>query len=468
MFGQTFLLWALSYLLHSTLLFLLSRIVLTMPFLGNNRHKELVLRFALFCAIPTSVLQTVFGVGLNVKSFSGTGLQNTAAIESTLTDQVVSTPASFTMSSGFLAGAIVIIWILVLAFLLVRYAVKRNQFLSGIRPLTTPDSAHLLGALGEIQKALPKPLNITVAMSERLKSPVTVGGKAIYLPTQCADLNNFQLQCLFAHEVAHIARRDNLWIMIYKIVGSIFFFQPLNRVIINDLNNLSEKLCDNWAVEVTGNRFELARCLVTVASWYSMPEYSKYFPGAVTKKSQLKQRIELLMAKQDDAKPMYKKSMYTAFATVMIIMVLLVPGFSLNTKSVNKPVPDLNIAEPLQAEDMQQQDPVQQKTEPGKQKKEDSKQREMRSQRKEDARGPAKVKMTGEQEVNVDIEQNVNEDLTPQVEVDQDKKVNEGRDVQVEVDQEVELDIVPVKPASSNNSTRPKNAGHTRRVKPQN
>jgi beta-lactamase regulating signal transducer with metallopeptidase domain len=416
MFGQTFLLWALNYVLHSTLLFLLSRIILTLPAI-SARNKELILRYALFCAIPTSIFQTVFGVGFNLTVFNHNGL--TEAVKGPAIDPGTGT-APFIFLTELWTGIVVTIWCVGLVFLLIRYIFARNKFLLGIRPLTPVATTQILVTLDDVQRALPRPLNISVATSEKLKSPITVDGKYIYLPVQCLnELNSFQLKCLFAHEVAHIARRDDLWMIIYKIVGSVLFFQPLNRIIINDLHNVSEKLCDSWAVEVTGNRFELARCLVTVASWYSSPTYSRHLPGAVTKKSQLKQRIEHLMAGREENKPLYTRSLFMTFAIVMLVMIFLAPGFSLNPS------------------DIQQQKPVTKIPQTG----------------KEDRRGPAETKMTGEHEVNVDVRQNV-----------EPAKVDTKTDVNLSVSQEVELDIKPVKPATSNKSTRPKNAGHNRGI----
>lgn len=455
MIAKNFFLWMLSYGLHSTLLFLISRLILALPAVNFNRHRELVLRLALFGAIPTSIFQTCFGMGLNLTTFS-----NNVLAPDTTTAYVAA--ENISSSQKFITGdtviqVLLVAWFVWLLFSFGIYILRRRQFLSRLRPLSPGDSQEIRHALDEVQRALPRPLKIFVAISPRLESPITVGGRFIYLPSPSVhSLTAFQLKCLFAHEVAHIFRKDNLWMLLYKIIDCIFFFQPLNRIIIRELNEVSEKICDSWAATVTGNRLEVARCLVTVASWYSFPNQALHFPGAVSGKSQLRERIEILISKHQDDKPLNKKPFYFIFFAVVGAMVLLMPGFAMDNKNSGLPE-SVSIAEA--------QSPQTQVLQKKPKKNSKSKQK---SQHLEDRRGPAKTKMTGEHEVEVKVEQNVNVAFEQQVEVESENTVEVQKDVNVNVVQEVELDIKPVKPATSNKSTRPKNAGHTRRVKPTN
>lgn len=74
-------------------------------------------------------------------------------------------------------------------------------------------------------------------------------------------------QSLLAHELAHLVRRDCLWLWCSRLVEAVFFFQPLNRLAARRIRTDAEYLCDAWVVRQTGDRFSLACCLTSMAGW---------------------------------------------------------------------------------------------------------------------------------------------------------------------------------------------------------
>ncbi|MFT6107818.1 MAG: hypothetical protein ACJA2W_000727 [Planctomycetota bacterium] len=75
------------------------------------------------------------------------------------------------------------------------------------------------------------------------------------------------MQAMLAHEIGHVARFDPLWTAAARSVAALFFFQPLNWLMVKRLDESAEYCCDEFAVDVTGNEVALARCLATVAEW---------------------------------------------------------------------------------------------------------------------------------------------------------------------------------------------------------
>ena len=112
---------------------------------------------------------------------------------------------------------------------------------------------------------------VRLSRSDRLPAPIAFG---ILRPEICVPsrvlhgLNEAQQDCVLAHELAHLVRRDPAWLALLHLVERVLFVQPLNHVAVRRLREVAEYCCDAWAVERTGDRLTLARCLTEVAGWF--------------------------------------------------------------------------------------------------------------------------------------------------------------------------------------------------------
>lgn len=127
----------------------------------------------------------------------------------------------------------------------------------------------LLGLLALLRReaGLLRPVRVLVA--PRLKAPIAMGTlfPRIYLPLRAEGLPAELQESMLAHELAHIARFDPAWLDVCRILETLLFFQPLNRLARRQLQECAEYLCDENAVAYTRNRIGMARCLAQVASW---------------------------------------------------------------------------------------------------------------------------------------------------------------------------------------------------------
>ena len=90
----------------------------------------------------------------------------------------------------------------------------------------------------------------------------------IVLPARAVeDLSKPELRGLLAHELAHLVRGDQWWLLLGRLLAVCFGWQPLNRIALREWQRASEYLCDAWAIERSVPRLSLARCLTTVAEW---------------------------------------------------------------------------------------------------------------------------------------------------------------------------------------------------------
>jgi beta-lactamase regulating signal transducer with metallopeptidase domain len=82
-----------------------------------------------------------------------------------------------------------------------------------------------------------------------------------------SDLAPGEQRALLAHELAHIERRDPVWLGLTRALQLCLPLQPLNSLARRQLNGCAELLCDERAIERTGDRLALAQSLAKVASW---------------------------------------------------------------------------------------------------------------------------------------------------------------------------------------------------------
>ena len=104
-----------------------------------------------------------------------------------------------------------------------------------------------------------------------------------------------QQRSMLAHELAHLARRDSLWLAGASLIERFFFFQPLNRLARRELETTAEYLSDEWAMRKTGSAVSLAKCLATVAEWIQASPLGVPVAGLAERRSLLVSRISRLL-----------------------------------------------------------------------------------------------------------------------------------------------------------------------------
>jgi hypothetical protein len=103
---------------------------------------------------------------------------------------------------------------------------------------------------------------------EGIDSPAVLGSRTVALPPRAlSGLSADRLEAMLAHEVAHLVRRDPLWLRVFRVLDWALFFQPLNRMAGRGVGDAAEYLCDEWAVLNTRRPLSLAKSLAQVSEW---------------------------------------------------------------------------------------------------------------------------------------------------------------------------------------------------------
>lgn len=271
--------WLLTYLVHSTIL--LGAAWLTSRILADRRLalQETLLRTVLIGGLLTTTLQV--GVGIEpiggalaidglARPDAATALfaRNDGVTTSVTAPNIVrsASPGVPDRVRGFWPIALLSLWGCgsLLAFLVIGRSVL------DLRRLLKTRRFRPAGQLVErLTAAMGLRRSVRLSSSAAIAVPFATGIRRLEIccPERVDDLALEHKTSLFAHELAHLSRRDPAWQLLYRIGEALFVLQPLNRLVRRRLEEIAEHLTDERAVACTGDRLGLARCLVVVAHW---------------------------------------------------------------------------------------------------------------------------------------------------------------------------------------------------------
>jgi beta-lactamase regulating signal transducer with metallopeptidase domain/photosystem II stability/assembly factor-like uncharacterized protein len=336
MISPAIIAWLLTYAIHSTLL--LGLAWLCARYVRPYRLKELLWKTALVGGILTATLQVTLGISpltgqLDLLSnpltgsrtdeqtptfkvtlapsgteaanpnqyppglFSSTGELGLANQQSVgPADQASSLSwddlvAALQIGARWLLG----FWLLGVIATMLRLGRARRRLyatLKGRRVICDQSLSDTFARLCRVAD-MRRPVHLTC--SPRISRPITLNSREICLPQRVAQLSAGQQESLLAHELAHVKRRDPLWLMVSHVLESLFFFQPLHRLARRRIQECAEYLADDLAARYTGSGLTLARCLVEVAGWPSRHTLPATVAGMAGSASDLERRVRRLL-----------------------------------------------------------------------------------------------------------------------------------------------------------------------------
>lgn len=147
-------------------------------------------------------------------------------------------------------------------------------------------------------------------LSSRNRCPVVLGfaRPIILLPAELAvgvDLN--ETEHVLRHELAHVRRYDDWVNLLQHVIQSIFFFQPAVWWVSKQLCLEREIACDDYVLQHARKPRQYALVLTSVASRIHQPT-PLLAPGVSNSKSQLQQRINMILNTRRNASPRLAKA----------------------------------------------------------------------------------------------------------------------------------------------------------------
>ena len=214
------------------------------------------------------------------------------------------------------------------ALLLALSYIARRLMLAGrlvTRRSVTDGPLHALLDVMRAETHFDGPVTLTAAST--IASPVALGLSEICVPEAAlTDLDEEQQRGLLAHELAHLSRRDPLWLDLASLLERVFFFQPLNRLARRELQQNAEYICDDWAATHNGSGEPLARCLARVAEWIEASPLGVPVAGMAEQRSLLVSRIARLLEDTPVRFTLSRITMATATVVALVAVVAAVPS----------------------------------------------------------------------------------------------------------------------------------------------
>jgi beta-lactamase regulating signal transducer with metallopeptidase domain len=264
--------WALTYLVHSTLLLLAAWLLTSRRWMSDGA-REIVWRAALVGGIATATVQTAVAtepLGGQL-SLAPRTAPPTPAIRLAVRDaaNAAAPHVVFMRASGTRwTPAVVIVWLTTAGLGLLWLALGHARTLRVLDDRTPLDDLPLVDQLDDLLADARVMRRVELTCSSHIASPVALSGAAICLPRRALlELSAPEQESMLAHEVAHLVRRDPQWLVAVRAIEMVLFFQPLNRLARRRLQETAEFLCDDWAVARTSRPVTLAKCLAAVAEW---------------------------------------------------------------------------------------------------------------------------------------------------------------------------------------------------------
>lgn len=165
------------------------------------------------------------------------------------------------MAAGWLLGTCVLTVRLLLSW---RLAVELRRSASAADSQTASDCRALAQQMGVCPPLILRSPFTTSAALVGLFRP------AILLPEEESAVGSSRE--ILVHELAHLARGDLLWKLLGRVGTALFFFQPLQWLLVRRMIIAAEEVCDDYVLEFGCDRRSYARQLVEVAQRYQPAE----------------------------------------------------------------------------------------------------------------------------------------------------------------------------------------------------
>jgi len=154
-----------------------------------------------------------------------------------------------------------------------------------------------------------------IARSKEIDTPSAIGFRrpAILIPNSyLSEFGKADLERICIHEAAHLNRRDDLTLLLQRLVEALLPWHPAVICSARQLDFEREVACDDWAVAVTGECKDYALCLTRVAELGAGREAVLATPTVIGNRSGLSRRIDSILARRERVVPGFLRLRFLA------------------------------------------------------------------------------------------------------------------------------------------------------------
>ncbi len=267
-----------------------------------------------------------------------------------------STPSPTTTAAGSrlprATTIVVVLWAVIALASSLYYVARRLILVGRLADRRAVAGGPLSAMLVDLKREVGLHRTVRLTMARTISSPVALGVAEICIPELAlSDLTPDQQRSMLAHELAHLARHDSLWLAAATLIERLFFFQPLNRLARQELETTAEYLSDEWAMQKTGSAVALAKCLATVAEWIQASPLGVPVAGFAERRSLLVSRISRLLEQKLPTSPASRTGWMAAAAVGVMVTIAAAPHVTQGIVTQDTTTPPSQSSERRQLQD---------------------------------------------------------------------------------------------------------------------
>jgi len=162
------------------------------------------------------------------------------------------------------------------------------------------------------------------AASDDFTSPCVLGfaPALIVIPEELLAQPGTELTSVVLHEREHVRRFDDVQNVLQRFIGAIAFFCPGVRIALRELALYREQICDDAAVNATGDRVSYAMTLTDLAQWAQ--GRGAPVPSLIFKRKHLLHRLEVLLDSAVNHSLRMNRRFSIASATAVLVAAAIV------------------------------------------------------------------------------------------------------------------------------------------------
>jgi WD40 repeat protein len=225
-----------------------------------------------------------------------------------------------------------------------------------VRPLDNDTLIEKLHALSQTMKVKK---TIALAESTAIDRPMIWcwGAPVIVLPSEYREVKQVEWSSVFAHELAHLQRRDHWWSLLGQVFVCILPWHPLVRWLVSRMSLLSERACDQVAIagqanlpdSITRYAQSLVGFELAARDGYLKTKTSPIvlFAPFVTTRSGFVSRVQRLLSRRAVETPVgwLLRAAIIALPLVLLGCLLLRPGSSWHSMAMSAAGSDFVVAD---------------------------------------------------------------------------------------------------------------------------
>lgn len=252
-------------------------------------------------------------------------LQNTSSVEPSVSTRRIA-PLIAAFRSVFTRTRIALLaWLMMAVALLLRIGIAAvgAQRLARRAWPTTDDRLILEHARALRVLGMTRAVNVAVSPEIAIPAAVGVVHPRVILPSTATEWSRERLGVVLLHELAHVRRRDCLWMFVARVVSAIVWFHPLVWALSRHVRRETERACDDIVLASGVRGSDYAEHLVSIARTSMLHDPLRGSAPAFAALSTLERRVASILSAGTPRSAMSRRALASLACASLVLFVAI-------------------------------------------------------------------------------------------------------------------------------------------------